>query len=60
MQPITPDIEKFIEKAKNADAIAAAESDPEEKTNWLRIAASWRLLAERILVERTGGELLLH
>jgi hypothetical protein len=60
MTGIPEEIDSYIEKAIEADAFAATETDAEAKLNWLSVAASWRLLAERTLVQRTGGELLLH
>ena len=60
MQHISPEIDRMIEKAIEADTFAVSETEPAAKENWQRVAASWRLLAERMLVERTGGELLLH
>ena len=48
-----------IKMAAEADAVAET-LDHEAKLTWLGISASWRLLAERALMERTGGEMLLH
>lgn len=50
----------YIVRARDAELIPRQQSDSESKITWLRVAASWRLLAERALMERTGGELLLH
>lgn len=60
MRHESSDIDHFLERAELAEAFAGAEPDPMAKESWQKISASWWLLAERLLAERTGGELLLH
>ena len=51
-----PDVAKFQKKAREADIKAAqVEEGSLDSADWKHIANSWRLLAERVIVERTGG-----
>lgn len=53
-----PAIDEFETLAREADAKAAqAEDGSAVKAEWAHIASSWRLVAERMIAERTGGEL---
>lgn len=47
-------VESLIENAGEAEQIAASEIDAEAKQRWLEIAASWRVMAERELVDALG------
>jgi hypothetical protein len=47
-------VESMIEKAGEAEEIAASEVDADAKLRWLKIAASWRVLAERELADTLG------
>jgi hypothetical protein len=53
-------VESMIENAGEAEEIAASEADAEARQRWLEIAASWRVLAERELVNAVGGATLLQ
>ena len=48
---------EFQRRAQEADIKAAmAGEGSAERADWRHIASSWRLLAERMIAERTGGE----
>jgi hypothetical protein len=50
------DVAEIEELARQSEIEAArAEAGP-VKADWLSLANSWRLLAERVIAERTGGE----
>ncbi|HEY2445183.1 MAG TPA: hypothetical protein VGI20_05530 [Rhizomicrobium sp.] len=60
MQHVSSDIDHFLKRAEPADAFAGAEPDAVSKEGSQKIAASGWLVAERLLAQRTGGELLVH
>jgi hypothetical protein len=41
--------EKFLAKAREAEEMAARNTDPGLKAEWLRIAQNYRQLAERVV-----------
>jgi hypothetical protein len=53
-------LESLLENAGEAGRIAASEVDAEAKQRWLEIAASWRVMAERELVDTLGETATLH
>lgn len=56
-----PLLAESVDEARNPDLEAAKAPDgTPTKTHWRYLASSWRLLAERIISERTGGELPFH
>jgi hypothetical protein len=54
------DVAKFEELARHSDREAARSEVISIKADWLCLANSWRLLAERVIAERTGGEVTLR
>ena len=53
-------LESLLENAGEAGRIAASEVDAETKQRWLEIAASWRVMAERELVDTLGETATIH
>ena len=53
--------ELVLEKVREAEQLAAqAQDGSATRAGWMRVARSWRLLAERTIAERTGGEFPRH
>lgn len=52
-----PDVAEFEELAAAADREALKACDGTAKAQWFCLSHSWRLLAERLAAERTGGEI---
>lgn len=49
------DVKYLIEKAREADQLAAGEEDPEVRDDWIKIAAFWLGLAERAMELNSQG-----
>lgn len=49
------DVKYFIEKAREADQLAAGEEDSEVRDDWIKIAAFWLGLAERAMELKSQG-----
>ena len=56
--------ELVLEKVREAEQLAAqAQDGSATRAGWMRVARSWRLLAERMIAERTGKDVpirILH
>ena len=52
-----PDVAEFEELAEEADRAALKACDGAAKAECFCLSHSWRLLAERLVAERTGGEI---
>ena len=50
------DVDDIEELAEQSEIEAAQAEAISVKADWLSLANSWRLLAERVIAERTGGE----
>ncbi|HLY06337.1 MAG TPA: hypothetical protein VKR31_11375 [Rhizomicrobium sp.] len=47
----------ILEKVREAEELAAQSTDGSAtQQGWMRVASSWRLIAERLLADRTGED----